>query len=177
MSRAFVKEDSANQPEDPPERKPSGLPNYVTPSGKIELRRRIEALEETRKTLKAQNSDDPLLKQRLRQTERDLAYYEHRYKTAILVDNSGCGAAEARFGAHVAVKESSGTERTYVIVGEDEADAQAGKISWASPFASALLGAKPGAAVSWKRGTEEKRLEIISVTYPEAGSGESRPEK
>jgi transcription elongation factor GreB len=168
MSRAVVKEDSTNQPEDLPERRPSGLPNYVTPQGKAGLQRRVAELEAASKALKMERSDDPLQKQRLRLAERDLLYYERRLKTAILVDNSGCGAVEARFGAHLVIKDEAGTLQNYAIVGEDEADAAAGKISWASPLATALLGARPGVPLAWKRETGETRLEIVSVSYPKA---------
>ncbi len=169
MSRAFVKEDSANQPEDLPERQSSGLPNYVTPQGKAELGRRVAVLEAACQTLKLEKSDDPLLKQRLRLAERDLRYYERRLKTAILVDNAGCGAGEARFGAQLVIRDEAGALQNYIIVGEDEADAAAGKISWASPLATALLGTRPGDAPALKKQTGEARLEIVSVSYSKAG--------
>jgi transcription elongation GreA/GreB family factor len=168
MSRAFVTEDSTNQPEDLPERQPSGLPNYVTPQGRAGLRRRISELDAAHKALKLEKSDDPLHRQRIRLVERDITYYEHRLKTAILVDNSGCGAGEVRFGALVEIRDESGALQKFAIVGEDEADAAAGKISWASPLASVLLGACPGTTVTWKREAGETRLEIVSLDYPKA---------
>lgn len=167
MSRAFVKEDANNLPEELPERQVSVLPNYVTPQGKADLESRLARLIETRKTLMAGKSDDPLQGQQLRLAERDLRYYETRLKTAILVDNSGCGTGEVRFGALVTVKDDAGKEQEFAIVGEDEADAATRRISWASPLASALLGARPGARVSVARGESGARLEITAVRYPE----------
>jgi transcription elongation GreA/GreB family factor len=165
MSRAFIKEDADNQPDDLPERQPSGRPNYVTPQGRAGLQKKVSELDASCRALKAEKSDDQLQRQRLRLLERDLRYYEHRLKTSILVDNSGCGAAEARFGAVVALKENSGAFREFSIVGEDEADAGAGKISWISPLASLLLGSRPGDQLSWKRDSGETQLQIISVSY------------
>jgi len=142
------------------------LPNYMTPEGKTTLKILVERLADTVKSLKLEKSEDPLLRQRLRQAERDFLYYEHRLKTAIQVDNSGCATEEVRFGALVTIREEAGTQREYVIVGEDEADAAAGRISWASPLASVLLGASSGDHLTWRRDTGETRLEIISVDYP-----------
>ena len=52
-----------------------------------------------------------------------------------------------------------------------EADAASGKLSWASPLASALLGGKAGAAINSKRDGKEARLEIVSVSYPVKPAG------
>jgi len=166
MSRAFVKEDANNEPEDLPGRQLSGLPNYVTPQGRTALQNRVAELSAARRSLAAERSEDPFQRQRLRLLERDLSYYENRLKSARLVDNSGCDTGEVRFGAVVTVRDDTGTPQEFVIVGEDEADAAAGKISWASPLASALLGARAGARLSWKRESGETRLEVISVSYP-----------
>ncbi|OGS08694.1 MAG: hypothetical protein A2270_01630 [Elusimicrobia bacterium RIFOXYA12_FULL_51_18] len=165
MSRAFVKEDANNLPEELPERQVSVLPNYVTPQGRAGLESRLAELIEARKSLISGKSDDPLQGQQLRLLERDLRYYEARLKSAILVNNSGPGTGEVRFGARVTVKDSAGTTQEFSIVGEDEADAASGKISWASPLASALLGARPGASVSLVRGSIETKLEITAVRY------------
>ena len=167
MSRAFVKEDANNLPEELPERQVSALPNYVTPQGRADLESRLARLIETRKTLMARKSDDPLQGQQLRLLERDLRYYERRLKSVIIIDNSGSGAGEARFGALVTVKDDAGAAQEFAIVGEDEADAAAGRICWASPLAAALLGARPGALVSISRGSGETRLEITALRYPE----------
>ena len=168
MSRAFVKEDANNLPEELPERQVSTLPNYVTPRGRADLESRLARLIETRRTLIAAKSDDPLQGAQLRLAERDLRYYEARLKSAILIDNSGSGTGEVRFGAVVTVKDDAGTEQEFTIVGEDEADATTRKISWASPLASALLGASLGSRVSLARGgTGGTPLEITAVRYPE----------
>ena len=165
MSRAFVKEDSNDEPQDLPGRQLSGLPNYVTPQGRAALQDRVTELSAARRSLAAERSDDPFQRQRLRLLERDLSYYENRLKSAILVDNSNCDTGEIRFGAVVTVTDDAGTPQKFVIVGEDEADASVGKISWASPLASALLGARAGERLSWKRESGETRLEIIAVNY------------
>ena len=68
-----------------------------------------------------------------------------------------------RFGMTVEVQDEEGRVETYSIVGEDEADAALGKISWISPLAEALLHAEPGDEVVWRRPAGRKRLEVLAV--------------
>lgn len=70
------------------------------------------------------------------------------------------------FGATVELSdEDSGDEVTYQIVGEDEADIKAGRISVSSPIARALIGKEEGdvAIVQAPGGTRE--YEILAVRY------------
>ena len=47
---------------------------------------------------------------------------------------------KARFGVRVTLHYEDGTQRSYTLVGEDEADPAQGLISWISPIAQALIG-------------------------------------
>src|SRR5213595_2289207 len=51
------------------------------------------------------------------------------------------------FGATVDVEEDGGEKTTWQIVGEDEADIKAGKISYSSPLGRALIGKESGEKV------------------------------
>ena len=64
------------------------------------------------------------------------------------------------------VCDADGEERVFAIVGEDEADAAVGKVSWVSPLASALLGARVDDVVTWRRPNGSADLEILSIDYP-----------
>jgi transcription elongation GreA/GreB family factor len=165
MSRAFVKEDS-DVPEEPRKRPLSGRPNYVTPGGRALLGSKVAELIAERAALLAEKRPDEPRALRLSQTELDLAYYEAQLKRSILVDNRGLAASDARFGAIISVKEEEGSAREYSIVGEDEADAEAGRLNWASPLAGVLLGARPGDKVVLPRHVGGLKLEIVSVRYP-----------
>ena len=165
MSRAFVKDD-AEDPGEPVKRQPSGKPNYVTPAGLESLKAKAAELTWLRAGLVSKKRLDEPRSMELRQAEMDLEYYENQIKRAILVDNRGLAAEDARFGAVVEVKEQDGVVREYRIVGEDEADAAAGKLNWGSPLAGAILGAGPGARVMLPRKTGAIELEIVSVSYP-----------
>ena len=70
------------------------------------------------------------------------------------------------FGATVEiVDEGSGDETTYQIVGEDEADIKAGRISYSSPIARALIGKEEGDVVTVATPGGTKSLEIVAVRY------------
>ena len=71
-----------------------------------------------------------------------------------------------KFGATVTiVDEDSGEEATYQIVGEPEADLEAGKLNLRSPLARALIGKEEGdsAEVATPRGA--RSYEIVKVLY------------
>ncbi|MGE5624568.1 MAG: transcription elongation factor GreA [Bacillota bacterium] len=70
------------------------------------------------------------------------------------------------FGATVMLSdEDSGNEVTYQIVGEDEADIKAGRISINSPIARGLIGKVEGDSVAIRTPAGEKQFEIVEVRY------------
>jgi transcription elongation factor GreA len=70
------------------------------------------------------------------------------------------------FGATVEVLDiDTDEETTYQIVGEDEADIKASKISVSSPIARALIGSMEGDEVSLTVPGGTREFEIISVRY------------
>jgi len=70
------------------------------------------------------------------------------------------------FGTTVDVSdENTGEEFTYQIVGEDEADIKAGRISITSPIARALIGKAEGDIASFQAPGGLRELEILEVRY------------
>ena len=69
------------------------------------------------------------------------------------------------FGATVDLEEGGGDAVTYQIVGEDEADIKAGRISISSPIARALIGKESGDAVDVQTPGGVKHYEILDVRY------------
>jgi transcription elongation factor GreA len=69
------------------------------------------------------------------------------------------------FGATVDLEEKGGGAVTYQIVGEDEADIKAGRISISSPIARALIGKEAGDQVDVHTPGGVKRYEILDVRY------------
>jgi transcription elongation factor GreB len=161
VSKAFTKDEDTSPPQIVPRRAPfpAGQPNYVTPRGLALLRAELSTLraEQASAARVEGKPDAPMLER--------LAELEERLATAELVPLPSPAPAEARFGATVTVVTEAGVERTYVIVGVDEADAAAGRIAFVAPLSRALLGKREGdvATVRTPHGNEE--LEILRVSY------------
>ncbi|MGY8794773.1 MAG: transcription elongation factor GreA [Woeseiales bacterium] len=70
------------------------------------------------------------------------------------------------FGSTVKLlDDETGLEITYKIVGQDEANINAGLISYTSPIARALISKTEGDAVEFKAPDGEKSYELIEVSY------------
>ena len=70
------------------------------------------------------------------------------------------------FGATVElIDEADGKSVSYRIVGEDEADIAAGRISIASPIARAMIGRSEGDVAVVAAPGGERRYEIVKVDY------------
>ena len=132
MSRAFVKEsDSKSAP--PPESMVDEGPNLVTPEGLAQIEAHIARIEASMKS-----ETNVLLRETL---ARDLRYWEIRKGSAEVVTPSNDGTVA--FGSTVTIQRKGRTQ-TFRIVGVDEADASKGLISFRSPMAQAILGARAG---------------------------------
>lgn len=78
------------------------------------------------------------------------------------IENSG----KVVFGATVDVTDvDSGEEKTFRIVGEDEADVRSGKISVGSPIARGLIGKREGDEVSVETPARVVVFEVLEVRY------------
>jgi transcription elongation GreA/GreB family factor len=170
MSRAFVKEADDNPVAgDIPERPLPEHANYVTPHGREQLESRLHELQQQREQLKAAADSDALAKQKLAEVERDMRYYSAQIKRAIVVDPAAQSQDAVYFGATVRIRsDADDTEHAFSIVGDDEADVAAGKISWASPLAKAMIGTHLGDTVVWKRAGAETDVRIVAIDYPGA---------
>jgi transcription elongation factor GreB len=73
---------------------------------------------------------------------------------------------QVRFGATVELADEDDNRRTLTIVGDDEADASAGRIGWSAPIARALIGAKLGDERIVRLPAGEKSYEIVGIVYP-----------
>lgn len=165
MSRAFVKEnDLEHAGIDIPERPLSDELNYVTPNGFKLLNETIDGLEKERENLK-QKKDDPIAKQKIVIVERDMRYFAARIESAILTTSKDEDHSIVLFGAKVTVEDDKGKILIFEIVGEDEADISKGKVSYLSPLAKALIGAKLDEEVTWEKPIGDTRLTIHKIEY------------
>ena len=165
MSRAFVKEND-EQGNELPERPQSPYPNHITPAGFEGLHTQLESLEEAHKRMVEPVGNELIDLDAKHALERDIRYVQDRIARAIVIDPAAQPKDRVAFGATVETEDEEGTRRKFEIVGEDEADAAVGKLSWVSPLARTLTDARKGDAVVWKRPAGDLELEILSITYP-----------
>ena len=155
--------------------------NYVTPSGFAAMRARYESLFGTERPAlveviswaagngdRSENGDYIYGRKKLREIDRELAHLSRRMKSAKVVDPARqADRSRVFFGATVTILDEDNVQRTLTLVGEDEADAGAGRISWRSPLANALKGAAVGDCrrVELPGGVREQ--EVIAIRYPD----------
>jgi transcription elongation factor GreB len=151
----------------------------ITPAGFAAMRARYELLfaQERPKLVetiswaagngdRSENGDYIYGRKRLREIDRELSHLSRRMKAVKVIDPAAqSDRSRAWFGATVTVVDENDAERIVTLVGEDEADASAGRISWRSPLARALRGAGIGdvRAVELPGGVRD--YEIIAIDY------------
>ena len=154
---------------------------YITPEGLARIRAEYDelfAIERPKivETVswaaslgdRSENADYIYGKRRLREIDRRLGYLARIMKEAKVVDPARQQARDqVRFGATVELADEDDDRRTVTIVGNDEADATAGRIGWSAPVARALIGARVGDERTVRLPSGEKSYEIVAIRYPE----------
>ena len=154
----------------------------ITPAGFAALRQRYELLfsQERPKLVetiswaagngdRSENGDYIYGRKKLREIDRELSHLSRRMKAVKVVDPARQDDRNrAWFGATVTVADEDDNERTVTLVGEDEADASAGRISWRSPLARALRGAALGDVRRVDLPAGPKDYEVVGIRYPGA---------
>lgn len=164
MSRAHVREVDGDEPEDLPELPLSPHPNYVTARGLAQLTARRDQVEAAIAAIAADASDR---RQRRAMLDRELRWLQARLASAQRVTGHGRDPAKVAFGAEVTVVDEDGRDIRYRIVGEDEAEPEAGRVSWTSPLARALIGLSIGDVAIWPRPAGDCEIEVRSIAYPD----------
>lgn len=179
-----AKDKSRDDKNDQPVLPASGR-NYVTPTGFRALKEEaLHLLDKERPELvkviqwaasngdRSENADYIYGKRRLREIDRRIRFLTKRLDAAVVVDPATREATDqVFFGATVTVVHGDGAEKTYSIVGIDEADPARNLISWISPLARVLLKAYEGDVVVLRSPSGEEDIEIISVEYREIDFG------
>ncbi|WP_326524257.1 transcription elongation factor GreB [Sphingomonas sp.] len=157
-------------------------PNYITPAGYTALRTEYDALfaDERPKLVdtiawaagngdRSENGDYIYGRKRLREIDRRLGWLAKRMKAAKVVDPARQeDRSRAWFGATVTIADEDDNERALTLVGDDEADAGAGRIGWNAPLARALRGAGVGDLRRVVLPAGEREYEVIGIEYPAA---------
>jgi transcription elongation factor GreB len=179
MSKAFTRETEDDDELSPLPAIPAGTKNYMTPAGYARLKAEyMHLLDVERPALvqtvhwaasngdRSENGDYIYGKKRLREIDRRLRFLAKRMESSEVIDpaqRQGC--EQVFFGATVTVCHADGVERTYSIVGIDEADASKGHISWVSPLARTLLKARADDAVMLRLPDGVEELIVVEVIY------------
>ena len=114
---------------------------------------------------RSENGDYIYGKKRLREIDRRVRFLIKRLEGADIVDSAGRDSEQVFFGATVTVSSAAGGERSFTIVGIDEADPARGRVSWVSPIAKALFKARVGDTVMLRSPGGTEALEILDVRY------------
>ncbi len=105
-------------------------------------------------------------KKKLREIDREIHRLQKLLESYDVVDPaSRPPTAQAFFGATVAVEDEDGEQFVYQLVGVEEQDAAAGRVSHESPLGRALLGKRAGDTVMVRRPKGELELTILEVKW------------
>ena len=114
----------------------------------------------------SENAEYHAAKERQSYLEGRIAELEDKLARAHVIDVSKLSGANVKFGATVTViDEDTDQKAVYKIVGEDEADVKAGKISITSPIARAMIGKEQGDVVEVAAPGGSKSYEIVAVAW------------
>ncbi len=161
--------------------------NIISPAGFAALRAEYDALfGKERPQLveviswaagngdRSENGDYIYGRKRLREIDRRLSFLARRMKTARVVDPAQQpDRGRIWFGAIVELADEADARRRITLVGDDEADAGAGRIGWNSPLARALRGAAVGDVRTVHLPAGPKAWEVMRVGYPDPAATEA----
>ncbi len=183
MNKAFVKESDDEHEDDLPDTLalPAGSKNYITVAGYQALNQELMHLMNVERPEvvsvvswaaangdRSENGDYIYGKKRLREIDRRIRFLTRRLAIAEVVDpRQQSNREQVFFGASVRYCDAQGEEFNVTIVGVDEAEPLAGKISWVSPVARALIKAFVGDSVSLRTPAGVQELDILEVSYPD----------
>ncbi|HOU91634.1 MAG TPA: transcription elongation factor GreA [Polyangiaceae bacterium] len=150
----------------------------MTPRGLEQLRAELHRLKEERPRISreietarehgdlSENAEYHAAKDRQGMIEAQIKDIEDKLARAEVIDPSRLSGDRVKFGAHVTLTNlETDEEVTYQIVGADESDIDAGRISISSPLARALIGRQLGDEVTVKLPGGTRQYEIGEVVY------------
>ena len=114
---------------------------------------------------RSENAEYIYGKRRLREIDSRLEFLSRRLDELRVIAPEDRGDGVVRFGAWVSLRGEDGRGVEYQIVGPDEFDVDAGRISMDSPLGSALLGKSAGDEVAVRRPKGDAVFEITGVRY------------
>ncbi|MFQ5991132.1 MAG: transcription elongation factor GreA [Nitrospiraceae bacterium] len=129
----------------------------------------IEAIAEARSHGDlSENAEYDAAKERQGFVETRISELERKLADARIIDTANLSSETVVFGATVLLRElASKQEKTYTLVGQDEADLKDGKISVQSPVGKALIGRRVGEQVEVTTPARVVEYEIKEIRFEE----------
>ncbi len=115
---------------------------------------------------RSENAEYIYGRKKLREIDRRLRELDGKISRSKVVEGTRRND-KIYFGARVVLKKKSGEEMTVQIVGSDEIDPIAGKISQESPFGKVLMGHLPSGTIQVETPKGIQEYSIESVDYPD----------
>ena len=151
----------------------------ITPAGLDKLRAELKDIKEVQRPQNVadietalghgdlrENAEYHAAKERQAELAARMAYLESRIGLAQVIDPATTSSERAAFGATVTLMDMDSEEEVvYVLVGEDETDVKAGRISITAPVARAIIGKEEGDDVTVKLPKGEREFEIVKIEY------------
>ena len=126
----------------------------------------IDAIEEARAHGDlSENAEYHAAKERQGQIEMMISDIEDRLSRAQVIDPTTLSGDKVVFGATVHLLDDAEKPIVYQIVGQTEADAKSGKISYNSPLGRALIGRGKGEEVEFAAPSGDKYFEIAKIEF------------
>ncbi|QIL02375.1 transcription elongation factor GreA [Sphingomonas sinipercae] len=126
----------------------------------------VDAIEEARAHGDlSENAEYHAAKERQGQIEASIADIEDQLSRALVIDPSTLSGDKVVFGATVTLVDEDDKKVKYQLVGQVEADARDGKISFNSPLGRALIGREVGDEVEVSTPSGDRYYEIEQVDF------------
>ena len=132
----------------------------------IERPATIDAIEEARAHGDlSENAEYHAAKERQGQIEASIAEIEDRLSRAMVIDPTTLSGDKVVFGATVTLLDEDDKTIRYQLVGQQEADARVGRISYNSPLGRALIGRQKGEEVEVTTPAGDRYYEIAKIEF------------
>jgi transcription elongation factor GreA len=126
----------------------------------------IEAIEQARAHGDlSENAEYHAAKERQGQVEATIADIDDRLSRAMVIDPTTLSGDKVVFGATVTLLDEDEKKVRYQLVGQTEADARVGRISYSSPLGKALIGRQVGDEVEVSTPSGDRYYQIEAIEF------------
>jgi transcription elongation factor GreA len=113
----------------------------------------------------SENAEYHAAKERQGQIEAMLGDIEDRLSRALVIDPTTLSGDKVVFGATVTLLDEENKKVRYQLVGQTEANARVGRISYNSPLGRALIGRQKGDEVDVSTPAGDRSYEIAKIEF------------